>query len=376
MKLLIVHPWMPQYRVQFMLRLQKELAARGIDVTIAHGEPTGHVGRRGDSVIHKSMIAVPTKELSVFGKRSFVHRNIGRLVRELQPDAIIVEQAIKNLENWILLLSSRFRGVRLAFWGHGRSYSTKQTRFESSLKQWMTKRGSWFFAYTQGGADYVIEHSFSASRVTVVNNSIDMIDLKDNISRLSPHEIEQFRKLHSLIEGKTALYLGGIDSAKGIPFLLDAVQQLVVGDPAFRLLVVGDGELTPDVLTTQADCGSVRYLGAQFGSDKAMSLAAADVLMIPQQIGLVALDSLAAGRPIVTATASDHGPEFDYLSNGETVVIAKPGLSAYVEAVRETLADPRQLQQLQRQCRLASEHYSLEKMIENFANGATNWLNP
>jgi glycosyltransferase involved in cell wall biosynthesis len=112
-----------------------------------------------------------------------------------------------------------------------------------------------------------------------------------------------------------------------------------------------------------------KFLGGVHGRDKALALSAAQAVSIPGAIGLVALDSLVAGTPIVTTTYPYHGPEFDYLTDGTTAVITSNDEHSYAEGLVAFLADRRRQQEMSNRCQIASQKYTLDQMIRSFLTG-------
>jgi glycosyltransferase involved in cell wall biosynthesis len=185
--------------------------------------------------------------------------------------------------------------------------------------------------------------------------------------------VHEFNSGLDLVPGRTALFLGGVDAAKGIPFLLDAADLTSAHLPGFTLLVAGDGDLVPLVVDRQRAGGPVRYLGRLIGDAKALALRAADVLTIPQGVGLVAVDSLAAGRPIVTTSSAGHGPEFEYLDPGRTCVVSAPSVPAFAAALEGLLGDSHRLTSMQGAALGDAPEHSLERMVDAFVDGVTAW---
>ena len=109
-------------------------------------------------------------------------------------------------------------------WGHGRSYSTPQGPRAAYLKQYLTRRSQWFFAYTQAGADHVMANGFPATRLSVLNNTIDTDSLRRDLEAVSDDDVDAFSSRHRLTPGRTALFLGGVDKAKGVDFLLGSAR--------------------------------------------------------------------------------------------------------------------------------------------------------
>jgi glycosyltransferase involved in cell wall biosynthesis len=111
------------------------------------------------------------------------------------------------------------------------------------------------------------------------------------------------------------------------------------------------------------------YLGAVHGRDKALALAAAQAVSIPGRIGLVAVDSMVAGTPIVTTSFSNHAPEFDYLEDGVTAVITKENVDSYAAGLVSFLNDRPLQKEMSDRCRIESEKYTLDRMVCSFLTG-------
>jgi glycosyltransferase involved in cell wall biosynthesis len=308
------------------------------------------------------------------GRRRIYVRHLGHALDEFRPDMVIVEQAIKNVETYRLLARSRFGGgSRVAMWGQGRSYSVPQSKAEAGFKLWLTRRSDWFFAYTQLGAAHVIDRGFDQGRVTVLRNTIDSESLAADLREVTPDDVEGVRSTLGLRHGRTAIFIGGVDEHKGIGFLLAAAVELERKVPGFRLLVGGAGSQEGLVRELEAAGGPVRYLGRLEGRSKAVALSVADLMLIPEWVGLVAIDSLVAGRPIVTTDYWSHSPELEYLVHESNCLIAPHDVGRYVDAVAKLFREPDRLVALQLQARSDSVDYGMAGMVDRFAQGIMAW---
>jgi glycosyltransferase involved in cell wall biosynthesis len=330
------------------------------------------MARRGDLRGGPWARDLPTSWVTL-GGREIPRRRIGSIMRQIRPDLVVVEQALHNPETYLLLCRHAVGRCGVAMWGHGRSYSTTQSAPEAALKQWLTRRGDWFFAHTQEGADHVVAHGFPRPRVSVLNNTIDTERLRVDLDAVDPGQLDAFRQEHALIPGRTALFLGGVDERKGIAFLLESAR--IAGElmPGFVLLIAGDGDSMPAARVAQADGFPVRLLGRTDGHVKALALRAADVLAIPEQVGLVAVDALVSGRPIITTDEPSHGPEFEYLVPGQTSVVAAHTAADYAHALASTLIATDRLADMQAAARRASHRYTLDAMVDSFVQGVLAW---
>jgi GT2 family glycosyltransferase/glycosyltransferase involved in cell wall biosynthesis len=371
-KLLVIHPWVAAYRVPFYDRLEKVLAQHDIQLMVTRNCAPPSMAGRADMSGGPWARNIPTSWLT-FGGREIASRRIGSIMREFQPDLVVVEQALHNRETYLLLLRHSAGRYGMATWGHGRSYSSEQSASVAALKNWLTRRGDWFFAYTQGGADQVVQHGFPRARVSVLNNTIDTERLRADLDVVEPDELDEFRRAQGLTPGRTALFLGGVDEKKGIGFLLESAKLVRGMMPGFVLLIAGSGDSVPMVRAAQADGVPVRLLGRTDGLAKALALSAADVLAIPEQVGLVAVDALVSGRPIITTDHPMHGPEFDYLVPGETTIVTTHVFADYAHALVSALSAPDRLADMQAAARRASYQYTLDGMVESFVEGVLAW---
>ncbi len=373
-RLLVVQPYVPSYRVPLFREMKTKLASEGIQMKLAVAGAQGGDRERADD--RSSDIAeylVPSKIRGI-GTRVFLHRDLSIPLSDFRPNMVIVEQAIKNVESWPLILRSGKRGnPTVAMWGHGRSYSTSQSSVERFAKQWLTRKSDWFFSYTEAGAKHVTRNGFPSDRITVLNNSTDTQALQIDLASITPSELEAYREMHRLQLGKTAVYIGGLDDRKGIRFLVEAAQRISQQVPGFKLLIGGGGELEELVQSHHKQDGPIVYIGRVEGRDKALALSASTLLLVPVWVGLVAVDSLASRVPIVTTFHESHSPEFDYLVNGETAIVVQHDIEIYSQAVSQLLAEPLRIARISRNCETTQNGLSIESMANNFIVGITEW---
>lgn len=374
-RLLIVQGYVPEYRVPFFRDLRSSLAPLGIEVHLVAGEPRGDLALRGDAASPDVVDAVVRQTYYPRVSASLSRKDLRGALRTYRPDAVIVEQALKNLETYPLLARTGWRGgPRVGMWGHGRTYSTAQSPRAAATKDWLTRRSDWFFAYTQDGGDYLAQHGYDPERITVVNNTIDTVDLSAHLSAVAAQDVATFRARHGLVPGRTAIFIGGVDEAKGMTFLLDAANRVAASLPGFTLLVGGSGASAGLVRERQAAGDPVVYLGRLDGADKALALSASDVMLVPQWVGLVAVDSLVAGKPILTTRHASHSPEFAYLLDGHNAVVTAHASDEYAYAVVSLLQDRDRLAALQAQAQQDAGGLSLGAMVGRFASGVEAWL--
>ncbi len=120
------------------------------------------------------------------------------------------------------------------------------------------------------------------------------------------------------------LYVGRFDPIKGIGRLLEAMAYLKPLKPVRLIIIGGDGPDTPEYQNLQQLCAkfgiqkSVRFVGRVEQHKLPLYYSAADALVIPsyyESFGLVGLESLACGTPVV---ATDVGAMRYIVRDGKT----------------------------------------------------------
>jgi glycosyltransferase involved in cell wall biosynthesis len=365
----IIHPWLPNYRVAFFEGLVEAGLEIGIEIKVFCGEPDPLLKFRGDAGVSDKVRILPTRHLKIFGK--YIQRKrLTAYKGEGYFDLVVLEQAIKNIETYELLLSK----TKVAFWGHGKTFTQRESQVNKWLKSRLTNMGSWFFAYTSAGAESVIGRGFPRNRITVLNNSVDASTLRDNLLAVSELQFQEHASRVSADKGSTALYLGALDAPKRITFLLEAATIVAGKLPNFHLHIVGDGELKPSVLQAAELFSWISYGGVKTGFDLATALKSSSILMIPGRVGLVAVDSLISGVPIATTDWDFHAPEFEYLHHGVTCLVTRNSVEEYAQGVVNMLTNKRNLEVMKQKCLTEGGKYGTEAMIHLMLEGIQSCL--
>lgn len=352
----IVQEYVPLYRKALFDELARLARAEGDEVTVYAGRPSAMQAGRNDAVTDASWLrSIKQHEFRILHRRATV-RLLPRSV--WRADLIVVEQARRNLDLPILLLWPRSRR-KTGLWGHGADHVTVPSRFDRFVSRALLRRAAWLFAYTPKGAVAAARTGMDTTRTTVVYNSVDSSTLRRDMASIPMSESRPPAR---------AAFIGGLDSSKRIEELIQIGEAAHAMEPRFRLTVAGDGVLRSTVTAAAARFAWFDFVGPVSGPAKAELLVRSDLLLLPGRVGLAAVDSLVAGRPIVTLADSTHAPEFEYLVPGETCFVAG-SVSGAAKTVVHLLRDRRALEVAQDRCRAASEQYSIEKTARYFHRG-------
>ena len=145
--------------------------------------------------------------------------------------------------------------------------------------------------------------------------------------------------------GPLLMFTGRLEVEKGIYTMLDALPKILNSFPDARLVVAGQGGQSAQFDTDIAERGlSPAVMRAGWLSEDELKalIAAADVALVPsiyEPFGLVALEAMALGTPVVAART---GGLADIVDNGRTGLTFAPGdPGELASAVVETLSDRR-----------------------------------
>lgn len=168
----------------------------------------------------------------------------------------------------------------------------------------------------------VVHYSASPEKISVVPCGV-------NLEQFKVLDKAQARQYLGLGNGKIVLCVGRIDPLKGVDKLIKSLPYLR-GIPGLRLVVIGGGE------DSQREIGQLGKLASDLETEDAVTFLglvkheqlpyfynAADVCVVPsyyESFGLVALESLACGTPVV---ATDVGNHQKIIRQGETGYVVR-----------------------------------------------------
>lgn len=374
-RVLIVQTYVPHYRSPFFEGLRKRMEFEGVELDLAHGDPVGSDADKSDAVPIPWAKRVRNYRIGI-GKRFLIYQPISRLA--LSYDLVVVEQANKLLANQLLMILGAMGRIRLAYWGHGQDFQNEGGLIGHAIKRWQTPLVHWWFAYNDRSARIVGASGFPNDRITRVMNTIDNEKFVRDLDDVLPGEVEELKRKLGLRGSNVCIFVGAMYDKKRLPFLLEACEQIRGLVPDFEIVFLGSG---PDRAIVEAFGAkhpwAVAY-GAAFGREKAALLKLSKLLLLPGAVGLVIIDAFLAQVPLVTTEGAGHGPEIDYLVDDVNGVMVRQAndVGLYVSRVVSLLRNDQGLSRLREGCRVAAKTYTMDAMVERFAQGVLAALRP
>jgi glycosyltransferase involved in cell wall biosynthesis len=290
-------------------------------------------------------------------------------------DLVIVEQANQNLLNYYLIMVRPFKKRKLAFWGHGRNMQIDATDIRNKFKNLLTKKCDWWFAYTQGVKQDLVNRGFNPASITSLDNAIDTKSLITAYSELTDQDSQKLKAQLKIESNHIGIYCGSIYKEKRIDFFIQACDLIKEKVPDFHAIVIGAGSdqtLIQDAAKTRE---WIHYIGNKFGTEKVAYFKISSVFMMPGLVGLGILDAFTMRTPLVTTQYPYHSPEIEYLENDVNGIMTKDDLVEYSAAVVRVLTDTTFKQKLMDGCEISAKQYTIENMVDNFASGIVKCLN-
>lgn len=366
-RVLVVQRRLPHYRIPFFDILRRALAAEGLELALAYGEPTVVEASKNDSGSLDWAMRLPT--------RYFLR---GRLCwqpfRNLARDAALT---IVTAENKLICnLFEQFGAParRVALWGHGANLQGDRSSWRESFKSRVALRADWWFAYTDMSRGLVERLGFPSDRITVLDNAVDTAELKAQFASVTTEAKASLRELLKVGQGPVGVFIGSLYEEKRIEFLLDAALAIRAVMPSFELLVIGTGPQISLVDAASAMNPWIKALGVLKGAQKAAAASLGDVMLNPGLVGLNILDSFAGGLPMLTTDCGLHSPEIAYLEPGRNGEMTVNKLDAYVQATLNLLQDSARCAAMRTACLEDANRYTLAHMSQRFTEGVLNAL--
>ncbi|MEM8603831.1 MAG: glycosyltransferase, partial [Cyanobacteria bacterium P01_H01_bin.121] len=155
-------------------------------------------------------------------------------------------------------------------------------------------------------------------------------------------------------EDPLLIYVGRLSAEKEI----DQIKPILEAIPKARLALVGDGPYRQELEAHFADTAT-HFVGYLQGEELGAAYASADAFVFPSRtetLGLVLLEAMAAGCPVIAANA---GGIPDIVTDGENGYLFDPEAEdGSIQATQRLLANQLEREVLRRKARIESERWS------------------
>jgi L-malate glycosyltransferase len=367
-KVVILQHRLLHYRMGFFDRLRKTCEAKGIKLSLVHGQPTQREVKKHDVGTLPWADVLVNRYVSI-GNKDVLWQPFPEKHRD--ADLVVLMQENRLLSNYPWLFLRGLHKTKVAYWGHGRNFQSHHpTGILEKWKQFLVGRVDWWFAYTDLTGEILLADGYPPERITVLDNAIDNESFMADLDSISDARLAELRSELGLPEdSKVGLFCGSLYPDKRLDYMVASAEKIQAILPEFHLLVIGDGPSAPEIRDAAASRPWLHYLGVRKGIEKAAFFRLSHVVFNPGALGLHVLDSFCAGLPVVTTADARHGPEIAYLKNGENGLVVQGDADTYANAIIGLLQTPSQYAQLQARALADAQHYTLQNMVTRFSDG-------
>ncbi|RLI12685.1 glycosyltransferase family 1 protein [Candidatus Bathyarchaeota archaeon] len=235
--------------------------------------------------------------------------------------------------------------------GRSRGLHNPDSFLIDGIEWWMTYEARQVIVCSNS-VKWEVESHFSLphDKVTVIPNGIEVSSFNLNINR------EEVKRRYGIKPNeRIILFVGRLVPQKGVDTLIKAVPLIVQQHRDVRILIAGDGwsrNYLEELARSMGLGDRIRFLG--FISDWELEdlMVTADVLVVPsiyEPFGIVALEGMAAGTPVVATNIGGLSEIIEHDRTGVLVYPEDPGSIAW--GINKVLSDPKYADWLVRNAR-------------------------
>lgn len=335
-------PILQPYRINFYNKL---IERAGDEVMIFHAK-TGDDGRANSRVKPGcKTIDYTEKRWKLLSFTIIVWIGFKSLLPK-RKDVVVLQPILGNITMLWLIIYSRLVGARLIFWScaysidHGKGLM----RMKRIVEKLFFNQADGIIAYSTHAQKHAISLGFKRS-IWIAYNGIDLPEFSNNVLNSNLFRIG---------------YVGALIPEKRPDLLCEAFRHL--DNDKFSLEVIGDGYLRESLERMYGR--EVKFHG--FKDQKSDFLANLDVLVIPGQGGLIALESLYQNTYVLSSDGCDKAVEDCLIEgiNGEFFASDLNAIELALKIMKLARSVPKVNSKYGR--RLIEEKFTTSSMVDTF----------
>jgi len=298
----------------------------------------------------------------------FMEKRVALLNRDVNFDIIHIHDwltAPVGITSKLYLSKPLISTVHSTEVGRAQGLHSPDSYLIDGLEWWMTYEAERVIV-TSNSMKWEIQGHFHLppEKIDVIPNAIDVTKYQRNVDRESVkrrYGVEPYEKL--------VLFIGRLVPQKGVEYLIRAVPLILQHNNVAKFIITGDGWSRNylESLARSTGCSDrIRFLGFVSDSELVELTMSADALVIPsiyEPFGIVALEGMAAGVPVVAVNVGGLAEIVEHDRTGVLVYPRNPESIAW--GVNRVLSDPGYSQWLiQNAKRKVREAYSWEAVAK------------
>ena len=290
----------------------------------------------------------------------------------IKGDVIVVNGEIKGLSNLFYAVFAKLRGIRVIWWGHHWSSTSKMWKVLLRL-QVVKLLIDVYLCYTVSGIEFLKHHGFSNKLVFATGNTINQLPIKKSLEYWNEEKLLDFKFKKSLSDKNLLLVCGVLREKMRLHQLFAAIGAQQLNNKNILVAVIGDGpekERYLDAARKYNVNDKIIWLGA-IRDENVMApwFLSAKAYIYPGAIGLGILHSFSYGLPVITHDNAKHQmPEFEVMENEKTgLTFEENSIGDLSYKIGWLLSHEKERNEMSEYVRnLAFSKYSMDNMVANF----------
>jgi len=278
----------------------------------------------------------------------FMEKLAAQLCRKVKPDIIhahdwLVSPSAISLKQYVnapLILTVHSTEVGRAQGLHGPDSFTID-----GFEWWATYEALRVIVTSEAMKNEVSSHfKLQRDKIETIPNAVDLKRFEISVDR------QRVRRKYVAPYEKMVLFTGRLTPQKGVEYLIHAVPLILQRNPEAKIVIVGEGWLRDGLENLSRSIGhrdKVLFTGFLPERDLEEIMVSADVLVVPsiyEPFGIVALEGMAAGVPVVASRTGGLAEVINHSQTGILVYPRKP--ESITWGVNQVLSNPNYAQQL------------------------------
>jgi len=362
---------LPQYRLAIYERLAKQ---PGIDLTVLYSKEPPYYSLK---TVHPNgrfkAELIPMRSWRMGNRELLYHTTARRIISSGRFDVVILPGNPRLLSNFPALWAARRHGTGVVWWSLG--FMANQSAITLAIRRLLMRIPEAVVLYTEREQEHFLRAGIPEDKVFVAQNTIDVSGCLQEAAKWSPDRLREFARDNGLAGKKVILYCSRLTAWKRLDLLIRALDKLPTSAPEYRLLVIGAGPKEQNYRALAAELhvdSQIGWVGAIYGQQQlAPWFLSADVLVMPEALGLTIFHSFAYGLPVITCDdCKCQGPEYAAMRNGDNGLLYKRGdVDALTASISRICADPTLRSRLSCNARqTVLTEYTPEKMVNGLVH--------
>lgn len=307
-KLLIVYPYLPNYRMPFFILLRDKLKIYNIDLIICSGS---NIGKKKvmEPEIPEDLRVYKQKRvgISLFDFQVQWQKELIETITKEKPDFAVYMYNAGILNYSISMLYLKIKNIPYYVWtsGHKRfGLSKGKHKIKDFFKFYFVNSASGIISYSNYFKSKLIESGYPAQKVTVAQNTVALPTKNFIINK--DYQIIKF------------LFVGNIIEDKKLDILIYSIKKLSNSYTNLKCDIVGDGYYLETLKNKVSKLNLEEYIifhGAKFGKEVSDFFINSNIFVLPGTGGLAINEALFYGLPIISTPGDGTG--FDLVIEGK-----------------------------------------------------------